>query len=183
MSNVTIATNQSAKTTTVSFTVTGESGTTGFGNITIPKSAVPYGTTPTIYIDGQPAQNQGYTQDSQQLLRMVHNPIQHTPNINRVHRKVFNSRVSVVSNLATVHRICSLCCSCACIKENARKAKVERNISEEIDLLEPYAPQLTCLLRGHHYGKEYEKRIKTKVKTNCSFKHGSYLQYFAASSM
>jgi hypothetical protein len=32
--------------------------------VTIPKSAVPYGTTPTIYIDNQPAQNQGYTQDS-----------------------------------------------------------------------------------------------------------------------
>ena len=64
MSNVTIATNQSATTTTVSFTVTGENGTTGFGNITIPISAVPYGTTPTIYIDGQPAQNQGYTQDT-----------------------------------------------------------------------------------------------------------------------
>jgi hypothetical protein len=63
MSDVTIATNQSATTTTVSFTVTGASGTTGFGNITIPKSAVPYGTTPTIYIDGQPAQNQGYAQD------------------------------------------------------------------------------------------------------------------------
>jgi len=64
MSNVTIATNQSATTTTISFTVTGESGTTGFGNVTIPKSAVPYGTTPTIYIDNQPAQDQGYTQDS-----------------------------------------------------------------------------------------------------------------------
>jgi hypothetical protein len=64
MSSVTIATNQSASTTTVSFTVTGESGTTGFGNITIPISAVTYGTTPTIYIDGQPASNQGYTQDS-----------------------------------------------------------------------------------------------------------------------
>ena len=64
MSNVTIATNQSVTTTTVSFTVTGESGTTGFGNVTVPKSAVPYGTTPTIYIDGQPAQDQGYTQDT-----------------------------------------------------------------------------------------------------------------------
>jgi hypothetical protein len=31
--------------------------------MTIPKSAVPYGTTPIIYIDGQPASNQGYTQD------------------------------------------------------------------------------------------------------------------------
>ena len=58
MSNVTIATSPSAKTTTISFTVTGASGTTGFGNITIPISDVPYGTTPTIYIDGQPASNQ-----------------------------------------------------------------------------------------------------------------------------
>jgi hypothetical protein len=64
MSNVTITTNQPAKTTTVSFTVTGESGNAGFSNITIPKSDVHYGTTPTIYIHGQPAQNQGDTQDS-----------------------------------------------------------------------------------------------------------------------
>jgi hypothetical protein len=41
-----------------------EPGTTGFSKVTIPKSAVPYGTTPTIYIDNQPAQDQGYTQDS-----------------------------------------------------------------------------------------------------------------------
>ena len=64
ISNVVIATNQSASTTTVSFTVTGESGTTGFGNVTIPKNAVLYGTIPTIYIDGKPASNQGFTQDS-----------------------------------------------------------------------------------------------------------------------
>ena len=64
MSNVTIQTNQSASTTTVSFTVTGESGTTGFSNLTIPISAVPYGTTPTIFIDGKPASNQGYTQNN-----------------------------------------------------------------------------------------------------------------------
>ena len=63
MFNVTITTNQFA-TTTLSFTVTGESGATGFSNITIPISAVPYGTTPTIYVDGQPAQEQGYTQDA-----------------------------------------------------------------------------------------------------------------------
>ena len=44
--------------------MTGLSGDTGFGNITIPRSEVPYGTTPTIFIDGQQAQNQGYTQDS-----------------------------------------------------------------------------------------------------------------------
>jgi hypothetical protein len=64
MSNVIIATNQSAATTTVSFTVTGQSGTTGFCNMTIPKSAVANGTVPAIYVDGQPASNQSYAQDS-----------------------------------------------------------------------------------------------------------------------
>jgi len=64
MSNVTITTNPSNTTTTVYFTVTGENGTAGFSNVTIPKSAVPFGTTPTIYIDGKPASNQGFTQDS-----------------------------------------------------------------------------------------------------------------------
>ncbi len=64
MSNLTITANQSANTTALSFNVTGESGTTGFGNITVPINTIPYGTTPTIYIDGQPASNQGYTQDS-----------------------------------------------------------------------------------------------------------------------
>ena len=64
MSNITIATNPSAATTTISFSVTGESGTTGFSNITIPISALSYGDIPTIYIDGQQASNQGYTLDS-----------------------------------------------------------------------------------------------------------------------
>jgi hypothetical protein len=31
--------------------------------MTIPKSAIPFGTSPIIYIDNQAAQNQGYTQD------------------------------------------------------------------------------------------------------------------------
>jgi hypothetical protein len=64
MSNLQITADQSASTTTLSFTVTGQSGTTGFGNVTIPISAVAYGTTPTINIDGQIAQSQGYTQDA-----------------------------------------------------------------------------------------------------------------------
>jgi hypothetical protein len=64
MSSVAIATNQSAATATVSFTLIGQAGTAGFGNITIPKSAVLYGITPIIYIDGQQASNQGFTQDS-----------------------------------------------------------------------------------------------------------------------
>jgi hypothetical protein len=64
MSSVTIATNKSASTTTLSFTIMGQSGETGFGNVTIPKCAITYGTTPVIFIDNQPAQDQGYTQDS-----------------------------------------------------------------------------------------------------------------------
>ncbi len=64
MSNVTITTNQSANTTILSFNVTGANGSTGFGNITIPKSVVLYGSTPTIYIDNQTAHDQGYTQDA-----------------------------------------------------------------------------------------------------------------------
>jgi hypothetical protein len=64
MSNVTIGTNRFTATTTVSFAVTGKSGTTGFSNITISKSAVPYLGIPTIYVDNQSAQNQGYTQDT-----------------------------------------------------------------------------------------------------------------------
>lgn len=64
MSNLTITTSSSNNSTTVSFTVTGQSGTIGFGNITIPISQVLYGTIPQVYIDGQLAQNQGYTQDA-----------------------------------------------------------------------------------------------------------------------
>ena len=58
-----MTTNQSNNSTTLSFTVNGENGTIGFGNITIPISAVLYGTTPILYIDGQPASIQGYTKD------------------------------------------------------------------------------------------------------------------------
>jgi parallel beta-helix repeat protein len=64
ISSITIVTNQTATSTTVSFTITGKSGTTGFGNMTIPKSAVHYGTKPTIYIDHQPASNSGYKHDN-----------------------------------------------------------------------------------------------------------------------
>jgi PKD repeat protein len=63
MSDVTLATSQSINTTTVSFTLTGQDGTTGFGNITIPRSAIAYGITPTTFIDGQAAQEQGYLED------------------------------------------------------------------------------------------------------------------------
>lgn len=61
---MTITTNQANGTTIVAFTVTGEHGTQGIGNLTISKSAIPYGTIPVIYIDGAPAANQGYTEDA-----------------------------------------------------------------------------------------------------------------------
>lgn len=63
MYNVIIATNQSATTTVLSFSLTGQNGTFGFSNITIAKNSVPYGKTPAVYIDDQLAPNQGFSQD------------------------------------------------------------------------------------------------------------------------
>ena len=65
MSNVTITTDDSAKAITLSFFVSGQNGTTGFGNITIPKTLIPNGTSPVIYIDNKKASNQGFTQDQE----------------------------------------------------------------------------------------------------------------------
>jgi hypothetical protein len=55
---------QSTGKVTVSFNLTGPSGTTGFGNVTIPKTSVPTGATPQVYIDGELCLNQGYTEDA-----------------------------------------------------------------------------------------------------------------------
>lgn len=64
MHDLRIATNTTDLTTTLSFNLTGETGTSGFGNITIPRTALPYGKNLTIYIDNMPAENQGYSQDA-----------------------------------------------------------------------------------------------------------------------
>jgi hypothetical protein len=48
----------------VSFIISGPKGTAGLGNMTIPKTAIPYGKNPVVYIDSQKAPNQGYTQDT-----------------------------------------------------------------------------------------------------------------------
>ncbi len=94
MSNVTIIVDPVAGTTTVSFTVTGQRGTTGFGNLTIPKSAIRYGTEPEIYIDNELVANQGYSQDadnyyvwcttrfSEHDVKAVFSSISHQPNTN-----------------------------------------------------------------------------------------------------
>src|SRR5665647_1833301 len=64
ISNAAITTNQNTATTTVSFSITGPNGTVGLGNMTIPKTSLQLGISPVIYIDGQQAPNQGYTQDT-----------------------------------------------------------------------------------------------------------------------
>lgn len=63
-SNMTITPNQTLRTTAVDFTLTGPAGTDGFCNITLPKTAIPFGTNPVIYIDGVEAANQLCTQDA-----------------------------------------------------------------------------------------------------------------------
>jgi hypothetical protein len=65
MSSVTLVTSQSANSTTLVMTVTGQSGTTGFSNITIPKTAILYGEKPVVLMDDQEAANQGHTEDSE----------------------------------------------------------------------------------------------------------------------
>ena len=50
--------------TKFSFTIIGPSGTVGFGNMTIPKNAIPYESNPIVYIDGNQTTDQGYSQDA-----------------------------------------------------------------------------------------------------------------------
>jgi hypothetical protein len=62
MLNITF-TSVSPASTEISFTVTGPNGTVGFSNMTIPKTAIPNGINPVVYIDGNKAPTQGNTQD------------------------------------------------------------------------------------------------------------------------
>jgi hypothetical protein len=64
ISNLTITTKTSFASTIVAFILTGENGTEGFCNMTIPKTVILYGTIPVIFIDGQQVASQDYTQDS-----------------------------------------------------------------------------------------------------------------------
>jgi len=49
---------------TISFTLTGQTGNVGFGNMTISKNSVQVSAAPIIYFDNQIVQNQGYTEDT-----------------------------------------------------------------------------------------------------------------------
>ncbi len=64
ITNATLSVDQSTGKVTVSFNLTGQSGTAGFGNVTIPKTSIPAGATPQVYIDGELCLNQGYTEDA-----------------------------------------------------------------------------------------------------------------------
>ena len=64
LTNVTFVPYPHTASTSVSFTITGPSGTVGFSNMTFPKIDIPYGTIPRVYINGTLAANQGYTQDA-----------------------------------------------------------------------------------------------------------------------
>jgi len=63
ISTITITPDQAASITTIAFNVTGQADS-GFSNMTIEKAAIPYGITPTVYIDSQQGQNQGYVKDA-----------------------------------------------------------------------------------------------------------------------
>ena len=65
IANMTITPSQSNGTTIVTFVVTGQDGTVGFGNFTVAKSAIPIGVAPVVYIDGVRAESQGYLEDSE----------------------------------------------------------------------------------------------------------------------
>jgi len=65
VSDALISTNQSSLLTSVFLTLSGESGNTGFSVVTVPKAAVFNGGNPVVFVDGQVAGNQGFTEDSE----------------------------------------------------------------------------------------------------------------------
>lgn len=62
-SNITITPHANTATATLAFNLSGPSGTDGFVNMTLPKSSIAFGQVPSIYVDNQSVQNQGYTED------------------------------------------------------------------------------------------------------------------------
>jgi hypothetical protein len=64
VTNATISTNQLAAQTTLSLTIIGQDTTNNVNTISVPKTAVPYGVTPKIYVNTQVALGQGFSQDA-----------------------------------------------------------------------------------------------------------------------
>jgi hypothetical protein len=61
---INVTTNVLSASTNITFLMTTDTGHNDFVNITVPKSAIPYGTNPKVYFGNQLAQNQSYTQDA-----------------------------------------------------------------------------------------------------------------------
>ena len=64
ISNALFISNQSSGAAVLSFNFTGAKGDSGFGNVTVPKSAVPDGTAPMVYVDGEQAAQTSLTADA-----------------------------------------------------------------------------------------------------------------------
>jgi len=64
VSGARITLDQAASTAVLSFALTGEAGTVGFGNVTIPKNLLYAGVMPMVYVDDESVESQGYTQDA-----------------------------------------------------------------------------------------------------------------------
>lgn len=58
------STDQSAAQTALSLAVIGQKSTNNLYTITVPKSAVAYGVIPKVYLNGQVATDQGFSQDA-----------------------------------------------------------------------------------------------------------------------
>jgi len=64
ITNAYLTTDQKSKSTYLYFNLDSAKPSTGFSNITLPKILIHDGTSPTIYVDDEKAENQGYTQDT-----------------------------------------------------------------------------------------------------------------------
>ncbi|MCW3995804.1 MAG: hypothetical protein NWE98_06615 [Candidatus Bathyarchaeota archaeon] len=64
-SKVSIIENSISSSTNLNLTIIADTSNTYFANITIPKSGIPYGNTPSIYLNTNPVQDQGFTQDEE----------------------------------------------------------------------------------------------------------------------
>jgi hypothetical protein len=63
ITNASFYVDQSAGKTFFNFIITGQTGTAGICNFSIPKNQVPFGTVPEVYLENQVVSSQGYSED------------------------------------------------------------------------------------------------------------------------
>ena len=102
ISEAEIKTNQDANTTTLSFILTGQRGDTGFSELTIPESVIVYGTTPAVFIDGQLAQDQGYSKDGNNFTVWFTTQFLNTHEISIVFATITSTQVTVTTTPTVV---------------------------------------------------------------------------------